>query len=114
MVTRRAPSAGSGLLLLLLTGGCAQDKPVILIADAGNQRIVQMDDFSGAGRAAFTYPLVNQSFIGPASIAADSGGRIYASSLGDDRSPSPCSTPSEGPVMTCPGRSSGARTACRR
>src|SRR5262245_28037110 len=44
-----------------------------------------MDDFSGAGWAAFPYPRVNTSFIVPAAIAADSRGRIYASSLGDDR-----------------------------
>ena len=80
---RRIPSAGAGLLLLVLTGGCDQGKTVILIADAGNGRIVQMDDLSGTGWAVFTYPSVNKSVLSPSAVAADSQGRIYASSFGD-------------------------------
>jgi len=64
--------------------GCDQGKTVILIADAGNTRIVQMDDFSGAGWAAFTYPRVNKSLLSPDAVAVDSQGRIYTSSTGDD------------------------------
>ena len=76
----------SALVVLLASGhGCGDGgRSVILIADAGNGRIVQMDDFTGAGWAAFAYPSVNKSLISPGAIAADSHGRIYASSLGDD------------------------------
>ena len=71
--------------LLALTTGCGDGRrQVMLIADAGNGRIVRMDDFSGAGWAAFTYPSVNKSLISPTAVAADAQGRIYASSLGDD------------------------------
>jgi hypothetical protein len=62
-----------------LLGGCGDDdKTVILIADAGNGRIVQMDDFSGAGWATFAYPRVNMTLIAPVAIAVDTKGRIYA------------------------------------
>ena len=73
------------VVLLASVYGCGDGgRSVILIADAGNGRIVQMDDFTGAGWIAFAYPSVNKSLLSPGAIAADSHGRIYASSLGDD------------------------------
>jgi len=85
MVMSRLSLAAEMLLAAaaLLTG-CDQGRTVMLIADAGNGRIVQMDDFSGAGWAAFTYPSVNKSLLSPDAVAVDSQGRIYASSTGDD------------------------------
>ena len=81
----RVSGAGGALLLSVVLGaGCADRKQVILVADAGNGRIVQMDDFDGAGFTAFAYPRVNTGLIGPTSIAADSQGRIYATNTGDD------------------------------
>lgn len=67
-----------------LLSGCDQRRTVILVADAGNDRIVQMDDFSGAGWTSFVYPRTNTSLIAPTSVAVDSKGRIYASNLADD------------------------------
>jgi streptogramin lyase len=76
------------LLVALSTPGCEGDgagaRTVILIADSGNSRIVQMDDFDGAGWAAFAYPRVNTSVLSPTAVAADRQGRVYASSFGDD------------------------------
>ena len=70
--------------LLCLLAGCGEERrQVILVADAGNGRIVQMDDLSGAGWTAFTYPSLNKSVLSPSAVAADSQGRIYASSFGD-------------------------------
>jgi len=37
------------LAALAVLTGCDHGRTVIVIADAGNTRIVQMDDFSGAG-----------------------------------------------------------------
>jgi DNA-binding beta-propeller fold protein YncE len=68
----------------LLAAGCADRKQVILIADAGHGRIVQMDDFDGSGLVSFAYPSTNPAFISPTAIAVDSQGRIYATSAGDD------------------------------
>ncbi|HET6900277.1 MAG TPA: hypothetical protein VFK70_18130 [Vicinamibacteria bacterium] len=41
-----------------------------MVADAGNQRVMPMDDVSGAGWATFTYPLVISGFVGPNSVGA--------------------------------------------
>src|SRR5262245_41957772 len=44
-----------------------------------------MDDFDGTGWTACPYPHINPSYLAPTAVAADSRGRIYASSFGDDR-----------------------------
>jgi DNA-binding beta-propeller fold protein YncE len=81
----RVPTALCALLTAAgLLAGCADRKQVILIADAGNSRIVQMDDFSGTGFLSFAYPRANAGFISPTSLAVDSQGRIYAVSTGAD------------------------------
>jgi len=50
------------VVLLASVYGCGDGgRSVILIADAGNGRIVQMDDFTGAGWIAFAYPSVNST-----------------------------------------------------
>src|SRR5262245_21103074 len=83
--TSRAVWRSCGALLALwLLAGCDSRRTVILIADAGNGRIVQMDDFSGAGWTTFAYPQVNTTLIAPTSVAVDSRGRIYAANTGDD------------------------------
>lgn len=46
------------LVACALLAGWNSGRKFILIADAGNGRIVQADDFSGAAWAAFTYPSV--------------------------------------------------------
>lgn len=71
-------------LCCCLLSGCDERKTVILVADQGNARIVQMDDFSGAGWTTFAYPRANTTLGAPIAIAADSRGRIYASNTGDD------------------------------
>jgi streptogramin lyase len=82
---RRVSHARALLVAVGSLGGCGEEgRTVILIADAGNARIVQMDDFGGAGWATFAYPRVNTSFITPTAIAVDSRGRIYATNLADD------------------------------
>jgi sugar lactone lactonase YvrE len=58
----------------------------IYVADSGNNRIVRMDDMSGAGWTAFGKPGSGSSqFTHPARVALDSGGRIYVADMGNSR-----------------------------
>ena len=74
------------LLFACLFTGCNKNntRAVLLIADAGNGRIVQTDNFNGAGWTACSYPRVNTNLISPVAVAVDSMGRIYAVNTADD------------------------------
>src|SRR5262245_38517419 len=75
---------GIAAALLALATGCDNERTIIVVADAGNGRIVQMDDFSGAGWTTFAYPRVRTGVIAPTGVAVDSLGRIYAVNTADN------------------------------
>jgi len=67
------------IVTLLLAAGLGQAAtPGIIVADASNHRIVQMNDMAGAGWATFGTrgSGVNQ-FIWPRAVFVDAQGRIY-------------------------------------
>src|SRR5262245_12747085 len=84
MALSQSSGVGVAVLALALATGCENDRTIIVVADAGNGRIVQMDDFSGAGWTTFAYPRVNNSLIAPTAVAVDSLGRIYAVNTADN------------------------------
>ncbi len=75
---------------MLMVGSAGAQAPApgagIFVVDAGNNRIVRMDDMAGAGWTTLGSggSGVNQ-FVSPAGIAVDRAGRIYVVDTGNHR-----------------------------
>jgi streptogramin lyase len=80
------------LLLLFIVGSGGAKAPAssagIFVADAGNNRIVRIDDMAGSGWSTLGGPApgggTNQ-FSNPRGVAVDTAGRIYVSDAGNNR-----------------------------